>query len=83
MGVGLGLHIPIIQQSVNAKLYCIIEPNLEIFRLSLFIVSYNLMAEKSQLIFFVSNEKELFTSKFREFHDQAYLYNQYIKFFYF
>jgi hypothetical protein len=82
-GVGLGLHIPIIQQKMNAKLYCIVEPSLEIFRLSLFTTSYEEIAKKSQIIFFVSTDKETFTTKFREFHDQAYLYNHYIKFFLF
>lgn len=82
-GVGLGLHIPLIQKMVNAKLYCIIEPQLEIFRLSLFTVSYEEIAKKAQIIFFVALDKETFTSKFREFHDKAYLYNQYIKFFLF
>lgn len=82
-GVGLGFHIPLIQKSVNAKLYCIVEPNLEIFRLSLFTVSYEDLAKKGQLIFFVANDKETFTTRFREFHEKAYMYNQYIKFFLF
>lgn len=82
-GVGLGFHIPLIHKKVNSKLYCIIEPNLELFRLSLFTTAYWEITAQSRILFFISYDKELFTQKFREFHDLAYLYNHYIKFFYF
>lgn len=82
-GVGLGFHIPLIHKKINSKLYCIIEPSLELFRLSLFTTSYWELSSKSRILFFISYDKEVFTQSFKEFHDRAYLYNQYIKFFYF
>lgn len=82
-GVGLGLHIPLIHKKVNSKLYCIVEPSLELFRLSLFTTSYSEIASQTRIQFFISYDKESFTNRFKDFHDMAYLYNQYIKFFYF
>jgi hypothetical protein len=49
----------------------------------LFTISYEELAKKAQLIFFIGYDKDIFSLKFREFHDKAYLYNQYIKFFLF
>lgn len=82
-GIGLGFHIPLIHKEINAKLYLIIEPNIEIFRLSLFTISYEELSKRSQLIFFIGYDKETFALRFRDFHSKAYLYNQYIKFFFF
>lgn len=82
-GVGLGFHLPLIKKNIGAKFYLIIEPQLEIFRLSLFTINYEELNIGNQLMFFIGNDKETFALRFREFHDKAYLYNQYIKFFLF
>lgn len=82
-GVGLGIHIPLIDKIINARYYLIIEPNLEIFRLSLFITDYSLLAKKKMLNFFIAQEKPDFYKNIRDFHNKTYLYNHYLKFFYF
>lgn len=82
-GVGLGLHIPKLHKLVKAKLYMIIEPSLELFRLSLFLVDYENLSKKSKLEFFVSYSENNFYEEFRLFLQKAYLYSHYIKFFYF
>ena len=51
-GVGLGIHLPMIDKIVNAKLYFIVEPSLELFRLSLFVTDYSLFAKNSHLFIF-------------------------------
>ncbi|MAC84960.1 MAG: hypothetical protein CL624_12585 [Arcobacter sp.] len=82
-GVGLGLHIPKLHNLVKAKLYMIIEPSLELFRLSLFLVDYVSLSKKSRLEFFISYSENKFYEEFRLFLQKAYLYSHYIKFFYF
>lgn len=82
-GVGLGLHIPKLHNLVKAKLYMIVEPSLELFRLSLFLVDYESLSKKSKLEFFVSYSENNFYEEFRLFLQKAYLYSHYIKFFYF
>jgi hypothetical protein len=46
LGTLLGRHIPRIAQKVDAKMYLVLERNLEIFRLSLFTVDYTILAQK-------------------------------------
>ncbi len=82
-GTGLGYHLPLIDQKIHAKLYSIVEPNLEIFRLSLFITSYEELSRKAKLLFLVSLNKDEFASNFNSYHQKIYMYNHYIKFFYF
>ncbi|MFW2592082.1 6-hydroxymethylpterin diphosphokinase MptE-like protein [Aliarcobacter butzleri] len=46
LGTLLGRHIPKIAQKVDARIYLVLERNLEIFRLSLFTVDYTILAQK-------------------------------------
>ena len=61
VGTLLGRHIPRIAKKLNAKLYLVLERNLEIFRLSLFTVDYTVLAS-SGVIFSImdtiKNEEE-------------------------
>lgn len=82
-GVGLGIHIPIIHKEINAKIYNIIEPSLELFRLSLFVTDYAEIANKSELIFYIANNESEFYEKFSLNYMQTFFYNHYIKFFMF
>lgn len=82
-GVGLGIHIPMIHKEINAKIYNIIEPSLEVFRLSLFVTDYTEIAKKSELIFYIANNESEFYDKFSLNYMQTFFYNHYIKFFIF
>ena len=58
MGTLLGRHIPRIAQKVDAKMYLVLERNLEIFRLSLFTVDYTLLAKKGVVFSVMDNYLE-------------------------
>ncbi len=58
LGTLLGRHIPRIAQKVDAKMYLVLERNLEIFRLSLFTVDYTLLAKKGVVFSVMDNYLE-------------------------
>lgn len=58
IGVGVGVHIHEIYKKINSMNTLIIEPNLEIFRLSLFIIDYSIF-EKDNKKLFLSVEDSL------------------------
>jgi hypothetical protein len=80
VGVGLGLHIPIIASKVNAKEYLIIEDDLELFRLSLFTTKYFELAEKAELTFAVATDDILFLKAMAPFLDNSFFENRYLKY---
>lgn len=80
-GTGLGTHIISIDKKINAKVYLIIEDDLELFKLSLFTTPYYELAVKSQLFFSVFDSKEEFTCPALEFLHTQFYYNHYIKYF--
>lgn len=82
-GTVLGLHLPKIHKKINAKIYHIIEPSLELFRLSLFVTDYSIISERSQIIFYIADQEEEFFKKFKYNYYKTFFYNHYIKFFMF
>lgn len=82
-GLGLGLHLPLIHRKVNARLYLITEPSLEIFRLSLFVTDYSEIAKKTSIIFSISENEDQFRKRFQNLNIKSSAYNHYIKFFMF
>ncbi len=80
-GSGLGLHISLIHEKINAKVYLIIEDDLELFRLSLFCTNYKDLASSATLIFSVFEENEAFHKSATLFLQTQYYYNHYIKYF--
>lgn len=80
-GVGLGGHILKIDEKISAKIYFIIEDDLELFRLSLFTMPYYKLAQKSRLIFSVFDSKAEFLNKATTFLTKDFYYNHYIKYF--
>lgn len=79
-GAGLGLHIPLIHKKINARLYLLVEPSLEIFRLSLFVTDYSKLAEITNLILSIGENEEEFRERFQNLHAKSSAYNHYIKF---
>lgn len=80
-GVGLGLHIPMINEKLNSSYYLIVEPNLEIFRLSMFVTDYVKLAKKSVVIYSIAQNEFEFRNTFEVFMAEAFVFNHYIKLF--
>jgi len=79
-GVGLGLHIENIVDKINLKMAFVIEDNLELFRLSLFVTNYVEIAKSVTLYFSVMENQHEFKNSFEEFYNQAFNYNHYLKY---
>lgn len=80
-GTGLGLHINSIHQKVSSQIYLIVEDDLELFRLSLFITNYKKISQSATLIFSVFEDDIEFTQTSELFLKSHYEYNQHIKYF--
>jgi len=79
-GVGLGLHINEIHEKIDAPMYMIIEDNLEIFRLALFVTDYSAIGAKNELYFSIMENKDDFQNTFSHFYHNSFIRNNYIKF---
>jgi hypothetical protein len=79
-GVGLGVHLLHIQKKINASYLFIAEDNLELFRLSLFVIPYNILAKTAELFFSIMDNEIEFRHSFEPFFVKAYNYNHYIKY---
>ncbi|NQY22257.1 MAG: motility associated factor glycosyltransferase family protein, partial [Campylobacteraceae bacterium] len=65
IGTLLGRHIPSLMQKTSAKIFFVCEENLEIFRLSLFVVDYsNLARDDKRVVFSIMEDKNTFNNKF-------------------
>ena len=81
-GTGLGLHLQTIHQKLQSHVYFILENDLELFYLSLFVTDYkSLSNEGAQLIFSVFEEEDEFKKSVEFFLHEQFIYNQYLKFF--
>lgn len=81
IGTGIGLHIPMICEKIKAKTYLIVEPNLEIFRLSLFTADYtNLLKDPEDLFFSVAEKPDEFYKTFKKFYAKFNFLNYRLKF---
>lgn len=81
-GTGLGLHITQIHKKLNSNIYFIIEDDLELFRLSLFVTNYKELSDNgAELVFCVFDEEMEFQKKANIFLGKHFIYNHYIKFF--
>ena len=67
MGTLLGRHIPRIAKKIDAKIYLVLERNLEIFRLSLFTVDYTILAENDGVIFSINDDTNNLEKKIMRF----------------
>lgn len=79
-GIGLGLQIQEVQNKFNCKIYFISEPDLELFRLSLFTTSYDEIGKNSKLIFSIADTNDEFLKKCDIFLEERYVLNYNIKF---
>ena len=82
LGTGLGLHITQIHKKLRSNIYFIIEDDLELFRLSLFVTNYkNLTDNGAELVFSVFDEDTEFQKNVNIFLSKHFIYNHFIKFF--
>lgn len=82
IGTLLGRHIPKILKKVNAKNFFVCERNLEIFRLSLFIVDYSSLAREGKtVVFSIMDTKHDFNLKSSIFLRNDYHQNYVIKYY--
>ena len=81
IGTLLGTHISQIHKKIQANDYLIYEPNLEIFRLSLFVCDYFTVAMKSNIVFCVcEDKKEVIDLQIKKFYKFDVDLNYNIKF---
>jgi len=80
-GVGLGTHLTAVDKKVEAKVYLIVEDDLELFRLSLFVTNYQNLARHSTLFFAIFEEDDIVKVIFTEFLEKNFFDNHYIKYF--
>jgi len=83
IGVGLGEHIQEIIQKIDSEHTIIIEDDLELFRLSLFVTPYYKLFEKKQVIFSIASNKADFNRDFNSFLETSFYLNRLIKYAYF
>ena len=79
LGTLLGRHIPKIVEKVDAKIYLVLERNLETFRLSLFTVDYTILA-KDGVVFSIMDDEINEKKKIEKFINNISLENYLLKF---
>lgn len=79
LGIGLGLHLSLIAEKLNAQVIFIKEKNLETFRLSLFVVDYSELAQNRFLYFSLTDDDEEEKENFVQFLDKGNNYNLNLK----
>lgn len=57
IGTLLGIHINDFHKILNTETYLIIEPNIEIFRLSMFMTDYKILTTNSEVFFAISEDE--------------------------
>ncbi len=82
LGIGLGYHINLINNSIKEPaIYLIIEDDLELFRLSLFTADYTLLEQDNSFVqFSILEDNNSFRKSFDKFFDIGYLHNTYLKY---
>lgn len=78
IGTLLGVHINDFHKAINAKAYLIVEPNIEIFRLSMFLTDYSVLALNSKLFFSINETQNDFEQITNDFLEYQYKYNNLI-----
>ena len=82
VGTLLGRHIPKTVQKLNSTNHFVCEENLEIFRLSLFVCDYSIMARDGKsVVFSIMEEEDVFINKFYIFFRNNKLKNNILKYF--
>lgn len=73
----LGTHLKYFQEKIGFKTCLIYEPNLEIFRLSLFVTDYRHINQKSKIIFSIMDDENILIEKVNIFFRTIFMYSNY------
>lgn len=81
-GTGLGLHLLEINEKLKSHVYFIVEDDLELFRLSMFVTNYKELTKYGAMLFFsIFEEEDEFQETSDKFLHEMFIYNHYLKFF--
>lgn len=80
IGTLLGVHLNDIDRVIDCDSYLIVEDNIEIFRLSLFLTDYTQLSLKTKLFFAIDEKKDNLIKIVKEFLNYNYQYNYFIKY---
>lgn len=80
IGTLLGIHINDFHKILNTKVYLIIEPNIEIFRLSMFLTDYKILTTNSKIFFSVNDDEVVMKQVIETFLEYEYQFNNLIHF---
>lgn len=83
IGTGVGTHITAIDWKIASSEYLIIEDNVELFRLSLFVTPYYELADRANLHFSIFENENEFTRTMTKFLEGSFFNNRYLKYFHF
>ena len=82
-GVGIGSHIQEVAKKVEAGSYFIVEDNLELFRLSMFVTNYANLGRNSRMHFSIMSTPDEFKNAYNHFADELLIKSSYLKFYLF
>lgn len=82
IGSGLGLHLSTIDRSFRPEECLLIEDDLELFKLSLFVTDYTAISKHTFVHYAVSQTTDEFAQTVTKFLNRMFFYNRFIKFFY-
>ncbi len=80
-GVGVGVQLSVIHQKIDTDSYLIIEDNLELFRLSMFVTDYKVLGHKARLFFSVMDDPGEFKQIYDLFAADLMIRNSHLKFY--
>ncbi len=80
LGLGLGLHVNMIDEKIQAASYLLVEDNLELFYLSLFVAKYYEINKKAKLFFCILEDSDGFKRVFDDFYLDLWIRNDFLKF---
>jgi len=79
-GVGLAQHLKLIQQKLHSSKILIVEKDIEIFRLSMFVTDYEEIFKNVQIFYSLSENEFEFKQTFNRFFLAGYNHNHYLKY---
>lgn len=81
LGTMLGTHLEKIHKNILARSYLIVEPDIEIFFLSLFVTKYYSFAPTSHIEYSIMDSQEILLEKLAFFHGLGFNKNYLIKYY--
>lgn len=79
-GVGLGTHISEIHNKTKSIAYLIVENDIELFKLSLFVTDYKEISKTSKIFFSITENDYDYKSTFYSFLNHSFVHNHYLKY---